>query len=251
MTEAVVAPRIRCRYTKVGKVRFLGHRDLARCLDRALRRTGVPVARTQGFTPRLRLAFGLALPTGAESVAEYLDIDLEVDTPVDLAELPPAVSAVLPPGVDITAVGPLEPHSGSLQSSVTSCSWEITLPSADDADVAARVERALAATELVATVTRKGVEAEHDLRPDLVHLGVLPPTDDGAVRLDLELANAAGAGGGRSVRPGDVVSALWPDLADRARHRRTAQWIASDGLRRDPLPAAAAVAPHAGWCAPC
>jgi radical SAM-linked protein len=251
MTAAVVADRIRCRYTKIGKVRFLGHRDLARGLDRALRRTGVPVARTQGFTPRFKLAFGLALPTGAESVAEFLDIDLSANEPVDLLQLPSAVSAVLPPGVDITAVGPLEPHSGSLQSSVTSCTWEITLSSADEAAVAEGVERALTATELVASVTRKGVEAQQDLRPDLIQLGVLPPTDDGAIRLELELTSAAGAGGGRSVRPGDVIQAIWPDLAERARHRRTAQWIASDGVRRDPLPVAAAVAPHAERCAPC
>jgi radical SAM-linked protein len=249
MTAAVIATRIRCRYTKVGKVRFLGHRDLARCLDRALRRVEVPVARTQGFTPRFKLAFGLALPTGAESVAELLDIDLDPTVPVDLVTLPSAVSAVLPPGVDITAVGPLEPHAGSLQSSVTSCTWEITLPTVDEGIVAAGVERALAASALVATVTRKGVEADVDLRPDLVHLGVLPPTDDGVVRLELELANAAGAGGGRSVRPGDVVAALWPDAASRAVHRRTAQWIARDGVRRDPLPVAAAVAPHATRCA--
>jgi len=250
MTQAVATDRIRCRYTKLGKVRFLGHRDLARCLDRALRRVGVPVARTQGFTPRFRLAFGLALPTGAESVAEYLDIDLEAGAPADLVDLPSAVSAVLPPGVDITAVGPLGPHTGSLQSSVTSCTWEVVLPTVDDRTANARIERVLADAVLVTTVTRKGVGVRQDLLPDVVRLGVGPPTDDGAVRLELELASAAGEGG-RSVRPGDVVSAIWPDVAEGARHRRTAQWIASDGVRRDPLPVAAAVAPHAQRCASC
>lgn len=243
--------RIRCRYTKLGKVRFLGHRDLARCLDRALRRTGVPVARTQGFTPRFRLAFGLALPTGAESLAEYLDLDLDPGAEVDLTALPAAVSAVLPPGVDVVGVGPVEPGAGSLQSSVTSCTWEVGLPGVDHGAVASGVERALDATALVTSVIRKGEEVAHDLRPDLVRIGMLPSDGHGAARVELELANAAGAGGGRSVRPGDVVKALWPEQADRARHRRTAQWIASDGVRRDPLPVAAAVAPHAEVRAPC
>ena len=67
--------KLRLRYTKLGKVRFTSHRDTARIWERALRRAGLPVATARGFTPRPRLSFGLALPTGAESIAEYLDID--------------------------------------------------------------------------------------------------------------------------------------------------------------------------------
>lgn len=68
---------VRVRYAKVGKVRFLSHRDLARILERAVRRAGLPVAYSQGYSPRARLHFGLALSTGYESLAEYLDIDLD------------------------------------------------------------------------------------------------------------------------------------------------------------------------------
>ena len=57
----------RVRFTKLGKIRFLSHRDLARVWERGLRRTGVRVAYSEGFSPRPRLSFGLALSTGYES----------------------------------------------------------------------------------------------------------------------------------------------------------------------------------------
>ena len=46
--------------------------------ERALRRSGLPVAWSEGFSPRPLLSFGLALPTGGESLAEYLDVRLDL-----------------------------------------------------------------------------------------------------------------------------------------------------------------------------
>ena len=64
------------RYAKLGKVRFTSHRDTARIWERAVRRAGLRSLTTSGFTPRPRVSFGLALPTGAESIAEYLDLEV-------------------------------------------------------------------------------------------------------------------------------------------------------------------------------
>ena len=57
--------RIRFRFSKLGKIRFTSQRDVARMWERALRRAGLPLAYTEGFSPRPQLSFGLALPTGA------------------------------------------------------------------------------------------------------------------------------------------------------------------------------------------
>ena len=247
----MTAPRLRLRYTKLGKVRFLGHRDLARCLERALRRAEVPVARTGGFTPRAKVAFGLALPTGAESTAELLDLDLVEGSQVDLALLPDELSAALPPGIDVVAAASAHPGDGSLQQAVTSSEWEVALPGADPLELSAGVERALAASTLQMSVERKGVQADTDLRPALLSLAVLLPVVIGdAARLHLELASAAGTGG-RTVRPSEVVSALWPHLG-AGRVRRVAQWIDRDGERREPLPLppTTALALHASRRAP-
>ncbi len=240
--------RLRLRYTKLGRVRFLGHRDLARSLERALRRAEVPVARSAGFSPRAKVAFGLALPTGAESTCELLDLELLEGSAVDLDALPDTLSAALPPGVEVVAAAPVPPGDGSLQQTVTSSEWEVALAGADPLELSAGAERALAAGTLPCTVERKGVQAEADLRPVLLSLAVLLPVVIGdAVRLHVELASAAGAGG-RTVRPSEVVSALWPHLG-AGRVRRIAQWIDRDGERREPLPLlpTSAVALHASW----
>ena len=71
--------KLRVRSTKIGKVRFTSHRDAARIWERALRIAELPIAATEGFTPRPKISFGLALPTGAESIAEYTDIELRRD----------------------------------------------------------------------------------------------------------------------------------------------------------------------------
>src|SRR5690606_40985756 len=76
MSSGSERTRVRIRFSKLGKVRFTSHRDTARIWERALRRADLPVAYTEGFAPRPRVSFGLALPTGAESLGEYLDVDL-------------------------------------------------------------------------------------------------------------------------------------------------------------------------------
>ena len=63
--------RVRIRFAKLGKIRWTSHRDVARMWERAFRRVQLPVAYSAGFSPRPRVSFGLALPTGYESVAEY------------------------------------------------------------------------------------------------------------------------------------------------------------------------------------
>ena len=78
--------KIRIAFSKHGKVRFTSHRDIARIWERALRRSALPVAYSEGFNPRPRLSFGLALSTGHESNGEYIDVDLAADADdIDLA----------------------------------------------------------------------------------------------------------------------------------------------------------------------
>src|SRR5207253_6067075 len=94
----VTISRVRVRFAKLGKVRWTSHRDVARMWERAFRRVQLPLAWTGGFSPRPKLSFGLALPTGAESLAEYLDLELAPDAVVDLDDLPARLSPALPAG---------------------------------------------------------------------------------------------------------------------------------------------------------
>jgi radical SAM-linked protein len=216
--------RIRARFTKLGKVRFTSHRDVARMWERGLRRARVPVAYTAGFTPRPQLSFGLALPTGCESVAEYLDIAL--DEPFDPAELAPAVSPMLPEGVDIVAAAPLEPGTNSLQEDVASCLWEIHVPGTARHDLDAAIGRALGAPSLPIRRERKGRDVVDDLRPSVLALSCRDGDAPGALLL-AELGTRP-----RGVRPSELAQALGVELGLA---RRTCQWIERDGSRWEPL----------------
>jgi radical SAM-linked protein len=212
----------RVRFTKLGKVRFLSHRDVARVWERALRRAGVRVAYSEGFSPRPRLSFGLALSTGYESLGEYLDIDLVDD--VDPHELPAIVSPSLPMGMGAQVAIVIPPGTDSLQQAVTSSTWRIDLPHLVPADVAAATTRVLALDALPITVERKGTEAPLDARPAIVSL-----TPHGSA-LEAELTTQP-----RSLRPAELLRAIDPSWV--AGHvLRTHQWTSVDGARCEPIP---------------
>jgi radical SAM-linked protein len=236
--------RLRIRFAKTGKVRWTSHRDVARMWERALRRVRLPVAYTMGFSPRPRVSFGLALPTGHESVAEYLDVEVaEGGSPggsdvLRQPSLQAALSEALPDGVDVLAAAVLEGRVPSLQEDVTSCTWEVEILGVASAPVVAAVDAALGASQLLVTRERKGRQVTDDLRPAIVSLGLLEVRPTGAL-LGTELATHP-----RGVRPAELLQALGPDL-ETGLVRRTHQWIERDGARWEPLSLGATHAPHA------
>ena len=100
-------PRVRIRFSKFGKVRFTSHRDVARIWERSLRRAGVAMAYTEGFSPRPKLSFGLALSTGHESYGEYLDVALrEAPGRSASSDIGVLVRPGLPPGIEVQSAVP-------------------------------------------------------------------------------------------------------------------------------------------------
>lgn len=250
--------RVRVRFTKTGKVRFISHRDLARVWERTLRRAELPVAYSGGFSPRPRLHFGLALSVGHESCAEYLDIDLAVEPgeldDAALAALPARFSSLLPTGVACTAVAPLAAgDTVSLQEAVTACSWRLELTGGTPAEAEAAVADLLGAGGLVIARERKGKTYADDIRPyvrSLALRGDEPAAADGGCGTDSGCGAAAPVvlhaelgTQPRALRPAELIAALGAPWAER-RVRRLAQWIDHDGRRREPL---AAPDPVASW----
>jgi len=230
--------KIRIRFSKVGKIRFTSHRDVARIWERALRRVQLPVARSQGFSPRPKLHFGLALSTGHESLAEYLDVDLVEGTTVDLASLPDLLTPALPRGLTATVAGEVPPGTPSLQHAVTSSRWEIEVGGLDLPTLAARSEVLLAAPEMVMTRQRKGKDVTEDVRTHLHHLQAVDR--DGVPLLITELGAQ-----NRGLRPSELIALLGED-ALAARVCRTHQFTEHDGIRTEPLAAPDPTpAPHA------
>ena len=240
--------RVRLRFTKFGRVRYLGHRDVARVWERAIRKAELPIAYSEGFSPRPRVHFGLALSVGHESFAEYLDIDLRDEAlgSLQISGLPSRLSACLPVGIDVTAAIPVAFNEPSLQATVDVVSWQFivegTLGQVTDS-VGALMSRA----EVPISVTRKGSEQVVDLRPALLDLHVaaspamVPATNEETpvgVVVHCDVATKP-----RSFRPAEVLATFDPPLRER-RVRRIEQWIIQGDERRPPVPLAPSEPPE-------
>lgn len=196
--------------------------------ERALRRSGLPVAYSQGYVPHPLVSFGLALPTGCESEGEYLDVRLGPALPgeIPVARMPTTLSALLPEGIEVQVAAFVAETEGSLQQEVASCTWELEVLHVPSEEMADRVEQVLAAPVLTVRRERKGRPTDDDVRPAILALS----TTGSPGHLRAELATRP-----LGVRPGDLVTALGTD-AVLGMARRTQQWIERDGARFEPLP---------------
>ena len=246
------APRnrvVRVQYSKRGKVRFVSHRDMARAFERAIRLAGVPIAYSEGFSPRPRFAFGLALPTTFESDAEFVDVVLAA--PIEPADLPAALTAALPDGIDVHDAAMVPPGSDSLQEAVTSSSWRLDVLGASPEQVQAWIESVVSAPTIEFTQERKGKPVTSDIRPAVLSLQPAtevadagPPSAGPAVGIVAELATKP-----RGLRPLELLHIFDPGY-ELLRGRRLTQWISPDGSRRElTVSDAAAATPHSELCA--
>ncbi|TDD26580.1 DUF2344 domain-containing protein [Actinomadura sp. KC06] len=161
---APVIQRLRVRYAKRGRLRFTSHRDISRAVERAVRRAGIPVAFSGGFTPHPKISYAGAAATGVASEAEYLEIGLTA--PRDPARVRADLDAALPSGLDIVDVVPVragrdggaQPRAGAFADRLEASEWRIRLDGVSSDDAAAAVAAFMAAGEVeVERLMKKGL----------------------------------------------------------------------------------------------
>jgi radical SAM family uncharacterized protein len=135
--EAPAAMKFRVKFAKLGPMRLTSHLDVTRAVQRGMRRAGVAVAYSRGFSPHPRIAFGPPLPLGELSEAEYFD--------VLLAEAPgegwlERLNACLPHGLEVLEACLVEKSAPSLMAVVDTAAYSIVLSSEDDAFLSRQVE---------------------------------------------------------------------------------------------------------------
>ncbi|MBU4330389.1 MAG: TIGR03960 family B12-binding radical SAM protein [Acidobacteria bacterium] len=91
-------------YSKTGMARFLGHRDMNRLLQRALRRADIPSSFSQGFHPKMLMTHPPALPLGMEGKRELFEFRSEYL--FDLDSIRDGLNAVLPNGFQVIGIHP-------------------------------------------------------------------------------------------------------------------------------------------------
>ncbi|MGQ9491187.1 MAG: TIGR03936 family radical SAM-associated protein [Anaerolineae bacterium] len=203
------AQRMRVTFATDDTVKYVGHLDMHRAWERAIRRARLPLAYTQGFNPQPRLQFAAALPVGFTGEAEVADIFLnEALEPADfLARL----TAALPPGIRPYHAEPVPREAPSLQSQVCGATYRVEVEADEPAEAfAARLAAFLARPEAWRT-RRKGQEtARYDLRPLVQALTYLGPCELGHA-FEVVMRAEPGATG----RPDELLAELGLEAASR------------------------------------
>lgn len=203
--QAPVVQRVRVRYAKRGPLRFTSHRDFARALERALRRAGVPVAFSQGFTPHPKISYASAAPTGVASEAEYLELGLQAA--MEPARLVAALDAALSPGLDVLDAVAVADSGGSLADRMEASRWRIELPGVAPAELGRAVARFEAAREVpVQRLTKQG-HRTLDARAAVVMIEA-SGAPSGVTEAPCAILDCVVRQATPSVRPDDVLSGL-------------------------------------------
>jgi radical SAM-linked protein len=209
-----VLQRIRIRWTKHGRVRYVSARDLSSVWERALRRADLPIAYSEGFTPHAKVSFPDALPVGYDSTGEYAELTFAA--PIvperDLARL----SGALPEGMDVLTYLEVPDGAPKLARMLRATLWELVWPAVDAAeltDLLTARGRALHAAEHVEVIRhRPDGDRTIDVRPAVLLLAAAtrradPSTGDG----EHTVLRAVLRNDGPTVRPTDLLSALGGD----------------------------------------
>ncbi len=156
--------RIRARYEKKGRVKYLGHLEMIKVFERAFRRGGIPLKYSEGFNPHPKMSFALPSSVGFSSIGEYIDV--EVTEIVEMHEFIIALNETLPEGLRIIAGGYVEPKAKSLMSIVDYSEFliDFSIPK----EQVGRLESLLGSESiLVIKKTKSGKMVEKNLKDDI------------------------------------------------------------------------------------
>ena len=184
--------RLRITFTKQGALRYIGHLDLHKMLERSIRRAKLPLAYSQGYHPQPKLNLAAALPLGFSSSAEVMDIWLNED--VDDAAT--ALQANVPPGLTILQAEQVDEREPSLQSQVIAAEYKVEIT---EAGYASGLNDKIASVLESESIPRVRRNKQYDLRPLIEEL---TPTSEN--QLFMRLTAREGATG----RPEEVLEVL-------------------------------------------
>ena len=190
------------QFSRGQAIKYISHLDMMRTWERLLLRAHLPVAYSEGFNPRPRLAFAAPLAVGVLALAELAELTLT--EAVSQQEVRARMTAQAPPGLDVYRIEAVPHERAALQARMREAAYEVTLPDAEPLRVAGAVGEFLSQTSVAMRSERKGKERQFDLRPLVLSLAIV---GSDTPRLSMLLRHDPQATG----RTGDVLLALGLD----------------------------------------
>ncbi|HEX9063074.1 MAG TPA: TIGR03936 family radical SAM-associated protein [Clostridia bacterium] len=169
---------IRFKFTRNDDVKYISHLDMMKMFERALRRSGLPVAYSQGFNPHPDMVFGLPLSVGVTSDAEYADFGFSEFMGEE--KFIKEMNEFLPDGFLVTSAG-VRQGKANIMASIGAASYEILVSSGKKECIESfreGVKNFLSMAEIkINKETKSGVK-EVDIRPMILDLERYEVTDE-------------------------------------------------------------------------
>ncbi|MBM6546018.1 DUF2344 domain-containing protein [Janibacter sp. YIM B02568] len=195
--------KLRVQYARRGRLRFSSTRDFARALERALRRSGVPMAFSAGFHPHPKISYANGAPTGMASEAEYFEIS--VTEHVDPERVRLALDEALPEGIDVITV--VEARPGALADRLQASRWRMAFEGVAVEELQGVVDAFLAQEQVEVSRMFKRGRRSFDARGPVIEARVESGVA-GAAQTACAILTTVVRHTTPAVRPDDVLSAL-------------------------------------------
>ena len=157
--------KLRLKFSKNGPLKFIGHLDVMRYFQKAIRRADIDIKYSEGFSPHQVLSFAQPLSVGATSDGEYLD--MTVNSMTSTADIKNRLNAVMNEGIEILAVEELPDNAEKAMTSSAAAEYVIRFRESlkPDFDWISEMENFLQKDTLPAMKKTKSGEKEIDMKP--------------------------------------------------------------------------------------
>ena len=154
-------------FKKAPRLRHIGHLDLMRAMQRALRRSGLPLCYSQGFNPHILLSFAAPLSVGMPGEREIMEVPIQ--NKMDAETFAQKLSAALPPDLPVLSVRPVDDRHPAPMALLTAATYEADMETVPEG-LAEAVKKFLAQTEIPAVRKTKTGMKPCDIRPMIYDL---------------------------------------------------------------------------------
>ena len=191
--------KVRVKFKKHGAIRFIGHLDVMRFFQKCIRRAGLDIAYSGGYSPHQIMSFAHPLGVGMESNGEYMDIELNsATTSVDMLK---RLNDASVDGIKIISIKELPEGAGNAMASVAAASYTVRFREGKEPqiNIAEKIADFMSQSQILITKETKKNTLEVDLKPGIFEFKA---NDDGSLYLFVD------ASSGGNIKPVAVIEAL-------------------------------------------
>lgn len=192
--------KLRIKFSKHGPIKFIGHLDVMRYFQKAIRRADIDIAYTEGFSPHQIMSFAAPLGVGLESNGEYMDI--EVNSITSTQDTLDRLNRQMAEGIHVLEAKLLPENAGNAMASVAAAKYTIRFREGyePDFDYKKLLGEFYQQEEIIVTKKTKKSESTFDMKPYIYDCHI---EDDGSISLTVDASSSG------NIKPSLVLSALY------------------------------------------